>query len=85
MENPIDNEPSIHTTELTKEQILNKIMSALETVGELDTLQVSKKVFGAKGTKKMVNVYLYDLLKQNKIEKIEKQGIPRPFWKLKVA
>jgi len=63
--------------------IKTKILKELEECNEpIDTLQVSKKVFGVGSTQKMVNPSLYALLKEGKIEKVTKDGSQRPCWKL---
>ena len=62
------------------EVILEKLGADKNT--SYDTLRIAKIIFGEQGTKKMVNPTLYRLASEGKIQRIEKEGVDRPFWKV---
>lgn len=61
-----------------------KILEVLSDLKEpIDTLEVSKKIFGKSGTQKMVNPTLYNLQKKEFIIRTTKEGTLRPYWSIK--
>ena len=64
------------------EKAILKVLGSLKDGSTIDTLALSKAVFGTQGTQKMVNKHVYSLEKKKKVIKVTKEGVARPSWKL---
>lgn len=59
-----------------------KIIDYLKSESDwVPTLKISKAVCGAKGTKKMVNPVLYNMLKKGAVERQVEENGSKPRWR----
>lgn len=64
------------------EKMILKVLESLKDGSAIDTLALSRAVFGSKSTQKMINKNVYSLEKKKKVIKVTTEGVARPSWKL---